>query len=449
MLKGILAATAAVAIVCMGAVVAPDAVAERAVDRPGAVNTAYYSSGYSAPQSKSPASMRKYLSTMHPAYDLQSYVFYGSLVEPSGRTSTFSLMMQQSNRVVAEAPTISFAVEGVMFNGGGGFTVGGVQGVPELTVPLSLTARPWSARAEAFTLGQQPQFVDARVIEGRMGERGAVYEFTSNVPGRDVDTNKTYPFSVYVRVKDLTGIVQWGYGPSGFFPQWIYGPQRDSIMTKYGGSVERYLSGTQNPLKGQGDYYYSSPLLEVQRFIVSENDKVVSHGRAGTIWFDTVTQSYGPKAKAIIDNGVQWLEFSLQLPDTEQALKIGRVTQKSVGSLPYAMMMDGDGEKRRNGAIVPSSRWNIGDIKIDPVRGSIWTSPKTGERYYMKYHVKLNDEDPGKRADLVLTARFDNQEVVLSQARTVYEGLFDFTGTINGERVSGSGWGEIQPSNSL
>ena len=385
---------------------------------------------------------------MHPAYDLQSYVFYGSLVEPSGKTNTFSFMMQQSNRVVAELPSLSFAVEGVMFNGDDGFVVGGLQGVPELTIPLSLTARPWSARAELFRLGRQPQFIDARVVDGRMGEVGAVYEFTSKVTGRNVDTNATSPFSVYVRVKDLTGIVQWGYGPSGFFPQWIYPAQRNAIM-RDGGSVEEYLARSEDPMKGQGDYYYSSPLLEVQKFVVTSSSGRVSRGHEGTIWFDTVTQSYGENAKAIVDNGVQWLEFSLQLPGTRQALKIGRVSQSSVGSLPYAMMMDGDGPKVRNGAIVPSSRWDIGDIAITPVKSSVWTSPKTGEKYYMRYHVILKDQDPSRSADLTVTARFDNQEVVLGTSRTVYEGLFDFTGTINGNHVDGTGWGEIQPASSL
>lgn len=415
----------------------------------GPVSAAYYSSGYSAPQAKSPAGMRRYLSTMHPSFDLQSYVFYGSLVEPNGHTNTFSLMMQQSNRVVAEVPTLSFAVEGVMFNGGSGFTVGGVEGVPEYTVPLSLTSRPWSARAQTFAFGDEPQFVDARVVEGQLGERGSIYEFTADVTGQDVDTEETYPFSVYVRVKDMTGNVQWGYGPSGFFPQWIYSAQRHAIMSKDGGSVEHYLTRTEDPMRGQGDYYYSSPLLQVQKFVVSRNHKVVSRGLDGTIWFDTVTQSFGPKGTAVVDNGVRWMEFALQLPDTAQALKIGRVTQKSVGSLPYAIMVSGDGATARNGTIVPSSRWDIGDIHITPVKSSLWTSPKTGERYYMKYKVRLEGKTPATSAHLVVTAAFNNQELVLSKARTVYEGLFNFTGTVNGKSVSGSGWGEIQPADSL
>lgn len=393
--------------------------------------------------------MRRYLSTAQPGFDLQSYVFYGSLVEPDGDTNTFSLMMQTSNRVVAEVPTLSYAVEGVMFNGGSGFTVGGIQGVPELTVPLSLTSRPWSARAQTFALGQQPKFIDARVVEGQIGERGAVYEFTADVTGFDGDTNARYPFKVYIRAKDTTGIVQWGYGPSGFFPQWIYPGQRHAIMTKDGGSVADYLARTGDPMTGQGDYYYSSPLLQVEKFVVTRKGEPVSTGRGGTIWFDNVTQSFGPKAKQVVDNGVQWLEFSVQLPDTGQALKIGHVEQKSVGTLPYAMMIDADGDKQRDGAIVPSSRWNVGDISIRPIKSSLWTSPTTGERYYMKYRVILTGDGPSTSANLVATAAFDNQEVVLSSARTVYEGLFDFEGTINGKSVTGTGWGEIQPANSL
>jgi predicted secreted hydrolase len=281
-----------------------------------------------------------------------------------------------------------------------------------------------------------------------MGEVGAVYEFTAKVTGRNVDTDGTSPLSVYIRAQDLTGIGQWGYGPSGFFPQWIYPGQRAAIM-RNGGSVEKYLARSGDPMKGQGDYYYSSPLLQVQDFVVTSNDGKVSRGRGGTLWFDNVTQSFGEKAKAVVDSGVSWLEFSLQLPNTGQALKIGHVTQQATGNLPYAVMVDGDGAKARNGTILPTSRWDIGDVVVTPVRSSLWTSPKTGEKYYMKYKVRLKGATASTSADLVVTASFKNQEVVLGSSRTVYEGLFDFTGMVNGAKVSGTGWAEIQPAKSL
>lgn len=63
----------------------------------------------------------------------------------------------------------------------------------------------------------------ARVVKGRVGQKGAVYELTSSVTAARLDGMDTpYLLEVYVRVKDTLGMVQWGYGPSGFFPHWIY-----------------------------------------------------------------------------------------------------------------------------------------------------------------------------------------------------------------------------------
>ena len=40
------------------------------------------------------------------------------------------------------------------------------------------------------------------------------------------------------------------------------------------------------------------------------------------------------RAQDVVDNGVSWLEFSVQIPKTRQALKVGYTQQESVGRFP-------------------------------------------------------------------------------------------------------------------
>ena len=406
---------------------------------------AYYSPKTAAPQSKSPAAMQTYLSTPQPGFGLQSYCFFGSLVPSKGPTDTFSMLVQGSNDIVPSIPQLSYSLEGVTFNGGDGVVFGGIQGVPELTYPLSTTQYPWSARGQSVTLGAEPQFVDARVVEGQIGQKGAIYEFTANVTGENTATGQSSPFTVYVRAKDTTGLVQWGYGPSGFFPQWLYPNQRKAVSKTYHGSVADYLSGTKDPMDGQGDYYYSAPLLSVQQFVVTQAGTTVSRGTKGTLWFDNVTQSFDAQADAVVNHGVTWTEFSAQVPSSGQAFKIGEVFQASVGSLPYAIEMAATGKKARDGALLPTKRWPIGDITISADPKSAWKSPKSGATYDLRYTVKLRGSTKGS---LTLTALSDDQELVLS-SRAVYEGLFKLSGTIGGKAVAGQAWGEIQPAGKL
>jgi hypothetical protein len=421
-----------------------------AAPAPEAVN-AYYSPTASAPQSRSVAAFRKFLSTERTEFDLQSYPFFGSLVDRKGRTRTFSLMMQQTNDI-ANLP-LSFAVEGVMVNKGTGFTLGGVEGVPELTLPLSLTAQPWSIRAQSFAIGQQPQFVDARVVKGHIGQKGAVYELTASVQSTKLGSSAApRQLTLYVRAKDTLGMAQWGYGPSGFFPQWIYKTQRKRIEGRFKGSVGAYLAATRDRMSGQGDYYYSSPLLKVQEWSMRSNGVPMGRGRGGTLWLDNVEQSFDAAADKVVKNGVTWTEFSTQLPGLRSALKIGWVKQALVGKLPYAMLVDGSSSQARNGNL-RTSKWAMQSIRITPLPGARnrWTSPTTGLTYVTKYRVVLKADGNPRRhaARFTMTAVFDDQEVAFKGGRAVYEGLYTVTGWLDGRRVRGQAWGEVQPAGSL
>ena len=446
-----LAATAAAAAaICATLGLAADGASASTPSATTPVN-AYYSSSAAAPQSRSVQAFRRFLSSERTEFDLQSYPFFGSLVDSKGRTSTFSLMMQQTNDI-ADLP-LSYAVEGVMVNKGTGFTLGGVQGIPEYTLPLTLTASPWSIRAQSFQLGQRPQFVDARVVSGHIGQKGAVYELTASVQASRLNSSEApHRLQLYVRAKDTLGMAQWGYGPSGFFPQWIYPSQRAAIEGRYRGDVGAYLSATHDTMSGQGDYYYSAPLLDVQQWSVRANGTRVSHGRGGTLWLDNVEQSFDAAAEQVVKNGVTWTEFSTQLAHAGAALKIGWVRQKSVGTLPYAMLAGRGNGHARNGNL-RTSKWAMRSIRIAAVGGAghRWTSPTTGLTYHTKYRIVLKSSGNPKRHSAVLTMRavFDDQEVALTGGRAVYEGLFRVTGRLDGRRIRGQAWGEVQPAGSL
>lgn len=411
---------------------------------------AFYSPSRNLSMARSPLSLRRFLSTDQTQYEEQSYVWAGSLIDYSGTTNAVAVEMQRNDVGVADLVRVPEVASAVLFNQGDdpGYAIGGLGGIAELTLPVSFTSSPWSVRAQSFTAGQQPDFIDARVVEGQIGRRGAVYEITTSVPNVASSAPAGERITTYIRAKDVTGIMQWGYGPSGFCPMWIFSGQRNQIMDKFDGSVGDYLTTTGDSMRGQGTYYFSMPLLQVQRFKVSMNGKVVSAGDKGWLWWDNVERSFDAQAQQIVDGGVSWLEFSVQIPDTGEALKIGYTKQESVGTFPYAMLASSSSPKAANGARTSLMNWNMQDIHVRPIKGSEWTNPATGNTYYLKYRVDLDASSTTKKATFFMSAAVRDQEAVVS-GRSVFEGLFDMTGTIDGRKVSGWAFGELQPTGSL
>ena len=330
-------------------------------------------------------------------------------------------------------------------NTGSGITIGGVDGAPDSAVAVSPTSNPFSLRSQTFTAGQEPEYVDARVVEGQLGRPGAVMELTAQVDAERMadPTAAPVPMQVSVRLRDVAGVGQWGYGPSGFFPQWIEPDQREAITSTYGGSVADYLMASNDPMTDQGSYYYSSPVVEVESFTITVGGEVVASGSDGEVLVDYVTQSFDAAASAVVDNGVQWTEFSTLLDDG-RSLKVGETVQSSVGTLPYAMMLSTDGERLANGSLAASQRWTIGDITITPDQSSVWTSPRSGKSYFTTYTAELAGTDAKSTASFTYTAVIDDQEVDVA-GRTVYEGLYAVSGTLDGQPINGYAWAEVQP----
>jgi hypothetical protein len=229
---------------------------------------------------------------------------------------------------------------------------------------------------------------------------------------------------------------------------WIYPAQRAQIMDDFGGSVGDYLEATRDPMLGQGTYYFTQPLLEVQRFKVSMNGRVVSAGDEGWLWLDNVERSFDEEAQQIVNNGVSWEEFSIMIPASKSSLKVGYTRQASVGTYPYGMLVTPQSERARNGALTAETSWPMQAIHIRPVKGSEWTNPVTGNTYYMKYRVDLDRFPGGPKASFLMTSAIPDQEAVVSN-RAVFEGLFRMTGTLDGEPVTGWAWGELQPAGTL
>ncbi|MDD2858155.1 MAG: hypothetical protein PHU75_05700 [Candidatus Nanopelagicales bacterium] len=416
---------------------------------PGSAD-AYYSPTTTEQFSKNPLELRRFLTNDQPQYDEQSYVWAGSLIDYSGTTNAVAVEMQRNDDLTNPLGPIPAVSAAILFNQGDhpGYVIGGLGGVPDITLPVSVMSSPWSARVQSFTPGQLPDFVDVRVVAGEFGRRGAVYEITSNSPNVASSAPVGERLTSYIRVKDVTGIGQWGYGPSGYMPMWLFPPQLAAIMGKYHGSVGDYLKATKDPMRGQGTYYFTEPLLQVQRFKMSINGKVVSAGAGGWLWLDNVERSFNEQAQQIVNNGVSWLEFSVQIPDTHEALKIGYTKQASVGQFPYAMLMSPASVKAPDGGWTSQMTWNQQNIHFRPVKGSEWTNPATGHTYYLKYRVDLDPSPGAQKATFFMSPMLRDQEAVVS-GRAVFEGLFKMTGTIGSRPVTGYAWGELQPVGSL
>lgn len=409
---------------------------------------AYYSKDAVVPQSRSAAGMRQYLSSDQKQMEMQSQVFFGNLMTRDGRPNSFASMIQRQDGLIKQIPGLPISLSTVLLNSGKGWLGGVIDGVPELTFPMSLTTNPWSARAESVAFGQIPKFVDMRVVDGQLGQRGAVYEITASLDSSyDTGSTATEPETAYVRVKDMTGIAMWGFGPSGFKPQWLDPGQRSKVMNQYGGSIARYLRSTGDPMTGQGNYYYSSPLLKVQKFVFYRGGKRILSGNGGYTFFDQCTQTFGAEAQKILGSNFGWVSFEIPIPALGGGMALGKFSRPDAPALPYAALATTRSPKARNGALV-AHNWGLKDISLEPVASSAWKSPESGKTYYLKWRAILKGPDAAHRGNLTLTAVNKDSEVNFG-GRTVYEGLFRYSGTMAGKKVSGATFSEMQPEGSI
>ena len=305
-----------------------------------------YANNAQVPQAVDCTGMRQFVSQPQPGFSLQSWVFYGHLTATDGTVIAYSTLTQRGPSGLS-LPLSSLELGAVTVNAGAGTMLGGIEGVADETIAVSSTSNPWSRRLQTTAAGAAPQFIDARVVQGQLGQPGAIVELTAQVSAIDpADPTTPVPLQVAVRARDVGGVGQWGYGPSGFFPQWLSPQQRDDVTGSFGGSVADYLQATDDPMTNQGSNYYSSPVLAVEAFTITSDGTVIHSGTAGELLADYVTQTYDADGVAVLGAGVSWTEFSVLLDD-QRTMKIGTV-QTTTGELPYAVMLDASGSRAAN-----------------------------------------------------------------------------------------------------
>ncbi len=411
----------------------------------------YYADNTRLMQAQSPAGLERFLSYDQPGISLQAYCFFGYLGDDSNNRMAYFSLVQRLNQsidpsetITTRFPTIAAAV-GVGTRDIQGFRLGGVVGVAGIANQISFQHQPWdvsfTADNPAGSLTPQNQ-TRARLVSGTFGQKGARYQITSD--GQDVEGK---PMITDVLVEDSMGFVSEGFGANAFLPNWLLPAQRQAINHQFGGSVERYLAATQDPLTGQGSYYYSAPYLKVINYTVKYSGTVTAQGTGGLLWMDVVYQTFDDAAINVIKDST-WSFFIMQIKgddDKERAIMTTQVGTKLHGEYHISSLFSGDAAKNANGVLEPEYRWNMQDIQILPVAGSEWTSPASNASYYTKYKVILGGARP---ADLTITMDWNEQEVK-AMGRFVYEGLSNVTGTLDGKPVSGTAWLEMQPVGKL
>jgi hypothetical protein len=309
----------------------------------------------------------------------------------------------------------------------------------DIALLVVVSPDPWSVRVNS--LSDPEPLMSMALTSGAMGVRGSSYRLTANLWDQLGGRLQADVFLV-----DRLGVVNEGYGTASFLPQFITDEQRANIRDRFGGSVAAYLIATADPMSCQGSFYYSLPVLEVQRFVVTRDGAPLSLGTRGTMWMDYVVQSYDSAAIQVLGHA-SWLFFALQFPELSLGMMVIQLTS-AAGTLSVATLFGPASRPTRNGARRALHSWGIDEVDLEAVPGTTWTSPTTSEQYAMQYRLRLGSALwPG---DLTITTVRNDQEIVasnpLSGATTIkYEGEAQVEGTLARRRVRGTGWLELQP----
>ena len=401
------------------------------------------------PQSQSPAQLSAWLSASHPDYDMTSWCLFGNLIgddgdDGPGRVDAVSAVVQLLRQpLVPSCPNLFPCLRlrtfeaGFTYDGAGsdGYRIFGTMGLmPSPT--LAITPEPWSVVVRWQQNGASRSVLCLSLVEGEMGRRAAVYMLTADV--HDVSGRRV---QAEIRLRDRLGIVNEGYGPASFLPQWLTPEQNIAIQQHCNHSVAGYLAQSGDAMACQGAYYYSAPLLDVVDFTLRDQDgRVHAHGRRGSLWLDFVVQSFNAAAWQTV-SGAAWTFFAIQFPEHDSALMISTVrTTSPPSTLPTAKYFTASGERTANAALNAVHEWSMDQIAIHADPRSLWTSPISGARYHLTYDIRLGGTD--FPVELRLQAVRPNQEIyVLGNSK--YEGVFTVKGHVNAHGYHGLAWGEL------
>ena len=372
-----------------------------------------------------------FIQTLHPEYSLDAWCYFGRLV---GNFNTYAFTFLIQKTIPFQIPTVHHKLS---YDIAGGFNTASLgkwqlDGCGSSVGPI-IKNNPWSI-SDTCNDGAVPADLTTlyvKLLTGNVGEKNATYKLVLEaIISLDFHVNPVY---IEVEFTDLLGTVKEGFGPNAFLPNWLTDKQRDTILNKYGGSVENYLNAGFDDMNCQGSYYFSQPLLSVTSFTIFDLSGAIldtkAVGNDSVLWFDYVAQTFDNAGLEILNN-VGWTFFAIQFPMEKQAIMVTKVVTETSGSYILANLFTESG----------TIRWNINDINIQG--SNVWTSPTSGKQYYMTHTITLNNPS------VVITVQtdWDEQEISVG-GETKYEGICTVTGTVIGTPMNGFSWIEQQALN--
>ncbi len=404
---------------------------------------AYFTKNYELPQTQSAQQLSEYLASEHFEYDLDGWFFFGTLVDSAAPDDLgiFFIAVQRIDQPIEGfmVPTVPAIVA---FNSKslGKYEFRGVMSI-DVEPLMDVVSNPWKVTLTSPL--QEGPLITMSLVSGSMGEVDAVYSLFADIP--DFDNVR---LNAEVMIRDRFGTVNQGDGTASFFAQFLTESQREQIMNSSDRTVASYLVETEDPMSCQGSYYYSLPLLDVEQFTIKRNDTVLSNGNDGLMWMDYVVQSYDDRAVEVFSKA-SWNFYAIQFPEINSAMMVIEIDSET-GLLPIAKLFNLEGDKTLNFAHKAVHSWAINEINIEPVPGTNWTSPKTGEVYAMKHRIQLMSDEYS--ADLIIDMITDDQEIAIDVdtlgivIKTIkYEGIGSVEGTLFNKSVSGQAFVEMQP----
>lgn len=401
---------------------------------------ASYTSDTSAWWSQSPEALSCLLSSEQFDYGLDGWFWFSSLIEPSGTTSAYCLAISRTDFTDADGvPFSSFYASGVGFNHPllGRYLMGGCQTAD--TTRVTVTQNPWKVTT-ACPEGRGT--VSMELLSGQMGRPGARYLLSSEGPNQFGE-----PMTTRVTVVDRMGAVNQGYGPASYYPQFFSPLQSRRIRKEFGGWVDAYLSGTQDPMACQGEHYYSLALMDIEEFQIGVGTQPsFATGTRGNAWVDYTLMSFNNQMKSMEEKS-SWFWFAIEFPERGEAMMVMKL-DTAAGRMKTARLFRENGPTTPNGAQSAVAEWKASKIKIEPIPGTLWKSPTTGLEYYTGYRIKLGGKSAAGRGDLTLRMVMEDQEFPVGNTVS-YQGLMKVKGTIGGKSYEGMAWAELQPEGHL
>ncbi|QUX94064.1 hypothetical protein C0J08_01005 [Marinomonas sp. CT5] len=283
-----------------------------------------------------------------------------------------------------------------------------------------------------------------QLISGKMGEAGARYQLS----GVDISFHlDTWQYNIILH--DAFGAIQVGYGPQSFLPQYLSKEQSEAISNEYQGSVQNYLEDTEDTMQGQGSYYYSLPLLEVEHFTIKKNNQPYMAGDSGHIWVDYVVQGFTTDSLKKLGKA-SWRFFAIQFPASlnqqlagPAALMISMVQANPANqweNVNTASFYYNQNNTTTNGAIRPEVVWQMDSIVFSPTK--FWTAPD-GSKIPVEFEITL--ESGNSKSLIKAKANCDNQFIPYVDK---YEGIFNVTANIQTDtfefkNLQGFAWAEV------